>query len=781
MERTRIAVLCADLGDVYNKAIVGGAVSASEEFDIDLVMVPGKYYRASFDDYDFKSEYQYNALYSYINKHNVDALIILMGALGPFSDNPADRNYLKRFTDKYLGMPVVSVSAKVEGWSCIKYDNFTAIKEGIHYMVEKQGCKKIAMVTGEKTSEDALERLNAYKEALLECDMDIDESLIVYGDFSDRTKKLIRKFLATHPGIDAMVFANDAMAKCGYEVMDELGLKVGKDIAFLGFDDIGDAVKLNPPLATVKADPAEMGYEAVKLALKSCQMKVQREVIFPTRLMMRESITRTPYSTKFGEIFSEELIASQIDFRAKFDEIFEYLFDKRNSRIDIESAYIAFAPLCDAAATLYSMQTICEEDFLPFEKTFFDFIEIGYKNELDATKLMRIFDAFMESIRNNVDDVASKAAVSYASSKVLRRIVEQQDNRSIKIAEDKNELYHISNMITKSMFNFERGTEQNYATILSSLFMLGISHSFLVLLEQPVINLVADDFAAPKYVYFKAVQNEYEVTVPVKSKQKVSVDKIFEHCTELAGGERMDLVMLDLFSDDEQYGVLICDIPYYYDEFIEQIMFQVSNAIQMLRLLRSENAVQEQLESSLALLKKHNIELDNLSKKDELTGIYNRRGFYNMAREALKKKPFKGKMLLVAYADTDNLKIINDRYGHDEGDYAITSCSQVLTKVFNKDSIIGRIGGDEFVIVSVVDNVSADSDYKKLIEAELNQLNENPDKAYYVRMSVGMVVVMNKTDVDIKDLLERADAVLYKEKKHRRKEISKQEVEKIDN
>lgn len=152
-----------------------------------------------------------------------------------------------------------------------------------------------------------------------------------------------------------------------------------------------------------------------------------------------------------------------------------------------------------------------------------------------------------------------------------------------------------------------------------------------------------------------------------------------------------------------------------------------------------------------------------------------------MAREALKKKPFKGKMLLVAYADTDNLKIINDRYGHDEGDYAITSCSQVLTKVFNKDSIIGRIGGDEFVIVSVVDNVSADSDYKKLIEAELNQLNENPDKAYYVRMSVGMVVVMNKIDVDIKDLLERADAVLYKEKKHRRKEISKQEVEKTDN
>ena len=69
----------------------------------------------------------------------------------------------------------------------------------------------------------------------------------------------------------------------------------------------------------------------------------------------------------------------------------------------------------------------------------------------------------------------------------------------------------------------------------------------------------------------------------------------------------------------------------------------------------------------------------------------------------------------------------------------------------------------------------------KCKDYDINEINDKSDKTYVVRMSIGMIVVMNKADIEIKDFLERADAVLYKEKKHRRKEISKQEVEKTDN
>ena len=146
----------------------------------------------------------------------------------------------------------------------MRYDNKAGIIRGITHMVRCQNCRKIAMVGGLKDNRDTTERVDAYKEALAQLGMEVDEDLIIYGEFIERSEPVIYSFLKTHADVDGMVFANDRMAIGGYEAMRELELQVGADVSFMGFDNLEKDINLDPPLASVVADAVGLGYYAVK-------------------------------------------------------------------------------------------------------------------------------------------------------------------------------------------------------------------------------------------------------------------------------------------------------------------------------------------------------------------------------------------------------------------------------------------------------------------------------------------------------------------------------------
>jgi len=85
---------------------------------------------------------------------------------------------------------------------------------------------------------------------------------------------------------------------------------------------------------------------------------------------------------------------------------------------------------------------------------------------------------------------------------------------------------------------------------------------------------------------------------------------------------------------------------------------------------------------------------------DELTGLYNRRGFLVLARQQLKHIQRTNRHTLLVFADVDGLKRINDAYGHCEGDRVLKETASVLRKTFRDSDIIARLGGDEFVILA---------------------------------------------------------------------------------
>ena len=123
---------------------------------------------------------------------------------------------------------------------------------------------------------------------------------------------------------------------------------------------------------------------------------------------------------------------------------------------------------------------------------------------------------------------------------------------------------------------------------------------------------------------------------------------------------------------------------------------------------------------------------------------------------------------MVGFADTDNLKMINDSFGHDEGDQVIISSSKVLSETLGDRGIIARMGGDEFAFVFTTDDRDEERQFFDDFEENISKFNEESDKEYRLSISLGMYVYEYNDSINLKELLESADREMYHIKKKRR-------------
>jgi len=132
-------------------------------------------------------------------------------------------------------------------------------------------------------------------------------------------------------------------------------------------------------------------------------------------------------------------------------------------------------------------------------------------------------------------------------------------------------------------------------------------------------------------------------------------------------------------------------------------------------------------------------ELRAMALRDSLTGLYNRRGFSLLAEQQLKIASREKHNMLLLYIDLDDLKTINDCYGHPEGDQALQGVGRTLQETFRKSDLIARIGGDEFVVLALEsESSSADTLLKRLDEnLEINNMQNN--QCVQIAISVGCV------------------------------------------
>ncbi len=153
--------------------------------------------------------------------------------------------------------------------------------------------------------------------------------------------------------------------------------------------------------------------------------------------------------------------------------------------------------------------------------------------------------------------------------------------------------------------------------------------------------------------------------------------------------------------------------------------------------------------------------LQALSFTDELTGLYNRRGFMTLAEHQIKIAQRTNKPMLLLFIDMDNLKDINDEFGHPMGDQALIWTTKILKKTFRGSDIIARIGGDEFVILTLEIQKTKGEIFYERLHKSLGVFNQSGQLPFRISLSAGWSYYNPKHPESIKSLLKKADHLMY--------------------
>ena len=181
---------------------------------------------------------------------------------------------------------------------------------------------------------------------------------------------------------------------------------------------------------------------------------------------------------------------------------------------------------------------------------------------------------------------------------------------------------------------------------------------------------------------------------------------------------------------------------------------------------------QERLENYAAELEKANArlaqlmeEVRSLSLKDELTGLYNRRGFLALAEQQLKIANRAQRTASLFFFDLDGMKAINDSLGHARGDAALAAVADVLRASFRDSDILARIGGDEFVVMAVESHEGMAGSFLDRLKDNLQSRNDAGTEEFKLSLSSGVAHYDPANPCSMEELLARADKLMYAQKR----------------
>lgn len=640
----RIGLVIGNVEDDFSNQVCKGVMRGAEILGDTVFVFPVKYFgQDEIDQSDAlqRYEYQYNNMLTYAQSHSLDMILFCLSTIAYRSTKEEYEYLLHIFND----IPVLLIATKTDEFPSVVYDNEAGLRDGINYIIKQKKCRHIAMLTGIESNTDAQERYQVFMDVMAENNITVPSSMIARGEFNDKCYPMVEKLLKENPELQAIVCANDSMAKAVYSVLNQYHFTIGKDILVMGFDDIEDAANMVPPLATVRADAALLGYRAIMEG--------------HTLLENHEKTPNEPFPTN--------------------TYVVNTTFVNRESLTGVKQ----------------KEKKLTEDMILEHKKTI---------------------------------------------SRMLY-------------------MNHMMNICTRDMLMFNSESIGDYTSILNGLSINEISECYVFVLPKPVACYSNRDSISSSSLYLKAYRKDKQIVVPPPSEQHIYIDELFSHPC-LNDGNKTYFV-LDIYSREWQYGILVCKLPHHLVHYTESICFHVSMAAKVMDLFHVQESLLKEREEMVHKLEVENTLLDNISKKDELTGISNRLGFMAKSNELLIKNI--GKPAIILYADLNHLKKINDTFSHSEGNFALISSARTIENAMGENAVVGRIGGDEFAAFSLLDDLNGEKLCMKIKEI-LRELNANCNKPYNITLSVGFHEFIIQEDTSIKNVLALADEQLYKDK-----------------
>ena len=164
--------------------------------------------------------------------------------------------------------------------------------------------------------------------------------------------------------------------------------------------------------------------------------------------------------------------------------------------------------------------------------------------------------------------------------------------------------------------------------------------------------------------------------------------------------------------------------------------------------------------------------LRSLSLTDDLTNLYNRRGFITYAGQALKVARRAGRECLLMFGDLDGLKKVNDTLGHERGSQMIQDTAKILHQVFIRETdVLARLGGDEFVTFMTDTKLEDQEAVKKRLQTAVDDFNrtQTDNYAYQISISIGFARYHSQAGSTIEDLMREADEAMYVDKQSKKR------------
>lgn len=757
-ERLYIGLMIHHLENEYSTELLKGAVIAAEELDVNLILLPGRGINAVEDDEKYSIyDYQYNVIYKYVSNKNLDALIVSAGTIGSY----INQRDMLRFLKSYGDLPLLTTEVEYPGYPCIHF-HANGMKMAVEHLIHQRGCRKIGYVSGPIGNADAMERLQCYRIAMEENNLPYDNNMIVYGNFSEASENVVRKLLDDHPDLDAICFANDKMCIGGYHVFEERGLKVGKDILVTGFDDSDIATSLKPMLTTIRTNVSDMGYRAVCSAYELVKTGKTKSTSLDARLIIRESC---------GDSMNHQVSQSLIDdFRGE---------DAARCLVyAIFNQYIGDVENLKKTEFVRQMWRLIEREFM----------DICCERQLDAKRYIQlteqVFDQtnsiqiqipLMKKILEFAHDVAiaiplntpeQNAAIELIHSAVISNLLDYSVQQQHILRTNLTYSNFLISNINKEMMINSNDEEKSFFSIVNNLYRVNFKSSYIYIFRVPQVHYQYDQWVNPDYLCLKSFHiGKHLQTVHPPEQEINTFDCINNEYTPK--NRRFTFVLVPLFSNEEQHGLFVCELDVDNFSQIYSVAPQICSALKLTRLVR-------ELENNLENARSDNFRLEQISNRDELTGVLNRRGFYRSTNLLLQSDEAKGKQGILLLGDLDNLKTINDTFGHDEGDHAIRTCVSYLSTSVPLLDTIGRIGGDEFAAFVIVDDAeTAIKDIYQSVKNAAVRYNEKSDKPYRITISLGLHAFACEPGEKIQNYVKYADEALYADKKKKNPNVIK--------
>jgi len=282
----------------------------------------------------------------------------------------------------------------------------------------------------------------------------------------------------------------------------------------------------------------------------------------------------------------------------------------------------------------------------------------------------------------------------------------------------------------------------------------------------------------PEYFSYKQLQSIYYFSGSIKS----SIESSFKESVS-------DFQQSNYYI--YKYWSWIKDINHFFlhqfapDDYLDIQKRIEQKVVELINLINTQsNAYVETLQSNFAKIDELYHQVEELSLRDSLTGLYNRRFLYNNISELLLLAVRQQTPLSFVMIDIDDFKPVNDTYGHLAGDYILSEISLMLKNYFRKSDFIVRYGGEEFLIVMFNSNhIQAEQTLDNLRKTLISSVFRYQNIDLHVTVSIGIascVIDSPYATINLEKLIAEADEALYESKTHGKNRITSRLINIID-